>query len=211
VRLLDLDLPDGWALELLSWFRTDERTREIPVIITSVIDQRADTEKLGAFGYLLKPYSRDDLRVMLEKVAALDTFVQKSSKAKSLAPLVMVVDDNEQLLEMLTDFIDAKGYRSVGLTSGADLLERIPEFRPALIMMDIQMPGMDGLETIRRLRAHEDEKLASTPVIAVTAYAMPGDRERCLAAGADEYLSKPVVLTELMEQVERILKKPTNQ
>ncbi len=211
VILLDLDLPDGLALELLSWFRTDERTREIPVIITSVIDQRADTEKLGAFGYLLKPYSRDDLRVMLEKVAALDTFVQKSSKAKSLAPLVMVVDDNEQLLEMLTDFIDAKGYRSVGLTSGADLLERIPEFRPALIMMDIQMPGMDGLETIRRLRAHEDEKLASTPVIAVTAYAMPGDRERCLAAGADEYLSKPVVLTELMEQVERILKKPTNQ
>jgi CheY-like chemotaxis protein len=71
--------------------------------------------------------------------------------------------------------------------------------------MDIQMPDMDGLETIRRLRAFPDPELASTPVIAITALAMPGDRENCLQAGANEYLSKPIRLKELVSMIQKML------
>jgi CheY-like chemotaxis protein len=71
--------------------------------------------------------------------------------------------------------------------------------------MDIQMPDMDGLETIRHLRLIPDLGLASVPVIAITALAMPGDRERCLEAGANEYISKPIRLKELVSMIQRIL------
>jgi CheY-like chemotaxis protein len=82
------------------------------------------------------------------------------------------------------------------------------EERPALILMDIQMPALDGLEATRRLRAHTD--LANTPIIALTALAMPGDRERCLAAGVNDYLSKPLSLKQLLNLIESYLHHPLN-
>jgi CheY-like chemotaxis protein len=71
--------------------------------------------------------------------------------------------------------------------------------------VDIQMPGMDGFEVIRRLRGHSDPGVQATPILAVTALAMAGDRERCLAAGANDYLSKPIVLKQLLECVRGLL------
>jgi CheY-like chemotaxis protein len=75
------------------------------------------------------------------------------------------------------------------------------------MLVDIQMPGMDGMETMRRVRAHPDPVIASTPMIAVTALAMTGDREACLQAGANEYMSKPLVMKKLLGQIEKTLKK----
>ena len=83
--------------------------------------------------------------------------------------------------------------------NGAAALSRAHDAKPDLILMDIQMPGMDGLEAIRRIRA--TPRLAAIPIIAVTALAMAGDRERCLAAGADDYLSKPVSLKGLVTTI----------
>jgi CheY-like chemotaxis protein len=82
-------------------------------------------------------------------------------------------------------------------------VECVRERRPALILMDIQMPVMDGLAAIREIRA--DPQSADTPIVALTALAMPGDRERCLAAGSTDYLSKPVSLKTLAELVRRLL------
>jgi PAS domain S-box-containing protein len=113
------------------------------------------------------------------------------------APIILITDDNQILLDMLTDFLGSQKYRTARAHSGKELLEKIEAIKPDVILMDIQMPGMDGLETIRRVRNHRDAAIAATPIIAVTAIVMPGDREHCLAAGANEYLSKPLNLKHL--------------
>ena len=115
----------------------------------------------------------------------------------SNTPLILVADDNAMVLQMLADFLEMQGYRVIKVSSGVELLERVSETPPDLMLVDIQMPRMDGLETIRRIRSNKDTAIAAIPVIAVTALAMPGDRERCLNAGANEYVSKPLKLNEL--------------
>jgi CheY-like chemotaxis protein len=91
--------------------------------------------------------------------------------------------------------------------SGMELMQKVAEILPDLILMDIQMPGMDGLETIRRIRSHSIPAVASIPTIAITALAMPGDRERCLQAGANEYMSKPVELQKLVSTIQKLTEK----
>jgi signal transduction histidine kinase/ActR/RegA family two-component response regulator len=123
----------------------------------------------------------------------------------SSSPMILITDDNTIVLEMLTDFLDAKKYQTATAQNGKQLLEKIESVKPDIILMDIQMPGMDGLQTIRRVRNHKDAAIASTIIIAVTALAMSGDRERCLEAGANEYISKPLKLEELTKAIEYLL------
>jgi PAS domain S-box-containing protein len=123
----------------------------------------------------------------------------------SKQPVVMVVDDNEINVETLADFLETQQFRVNVAQSGQEFLANVETVRPNIILMDIQMPGLDGLEVIRRLRAHREPAVAKTPIIAITALAMPGDRERCLAAGADEYMSKPVGLQALAQMIRRFL------
>jgi CheY-like chemotaxis protein len=101
---------------------------------------------------------------------------------------VLLAEDNAMNLTMLTDYLQAKGYRVSAASTGREVLERVQEERPAVILMDIQMPDMDGLATIQQLQA--DPVLHTIPIIALTALAMPGDRERCLNAGARAYLAE---------------------
>jgi CheY-like chemotaxis protein/anti-sigma regulatory factor (Ser/Thr protein kinase) len=118
-------------------------------------------------------------------------------------PLILLAEDNETTIHLLTDHLVRLGYRVTAARTGAEALQRAQEERPALIVMDMQMPGMDGLEATRRIR--EDAALAGLPIIALTALAMPGDDERFLAAGASEYLSKPVDLKKLVRAIEKHL------
>ena len=120
-------------------------------------------------------------------------------------PLVMLVDDDEINAHAVADYLESKQLRVILAHSGREFLERVTSVRPTIILMDIQMPGMDGLEVIRRVRAHEDPAIAITPVIAITALAMAGDREKCLAVGANEYLSKPLSLKNLIHCISEIL------
>jgi len=123
----------------------------------------------------------------------------------SKSPLVMFADDNKMVLGMVADFLETKRYRVIKVRSGTELLERAAEFHPDIMLVDIQMPGMDGMETIRRIRSHADPLVAAAPVIAVTALAMPGDRETCLRAGANDYMSKPVRLKALAAAIQKLL------
>jgi CheY-like chemotaxis protein len=117
--------------------------------------------------------------------------------------VILLAEDNIFNQQAFTDLLTAKGYVVVLAVNGADALERAEECNPALILMDIQMPVMDGLEATRRLREHP--QFAQIPIIALTALAMPGDRERCLAAGANDYLTKPVSLKKLLSLIQTFL------
>jgi CheY-like chemotaxis protein len=121
------------------------------------------------------------------------------------SPLVIIADDNETVLQMVADFLETKQYRVLKVRSGIELLERVTEVYPDILLVDIQMPEMDGLETIRSIRAHADPLIAVLPVIAITALAMPGDCELCLQAGANEYMSKPLKLLELVAAIQKLI------
>jgi PAS domain S-box-containing protein len=117
---------------------------------------------------------------------------------------VLAADDNETVVNALADFLRTQGCEVTAVNSGEELLERAAEEHPQVVLVDIQMPGMDGLEVMRRLRLHPDPAVAEAPIIAITALAMPGDRQRCLEAGANEYLSKPLRLPYLLEVMRRL-------
>jgi two-component system, cell cycle response regulator DivK len=114
---------------------------------------------------------------------------------------VLIVEDNEKNMKLFRDILQAVGYTPLEASSGEEALVLAAEEGPALVLMDIQLPGLDGAEALQRLRA--DERTAGVPVLALTAQAMQGDRERFLAAGFDGYLSKPVDVDELIETVRR--------
>lgn len=112
---------------------------------------------------------------------------------------VLVVEDNEKNMKLFRDVLGATGYRTLEATTGGEAVLLATEQAPDLVLMDIQMPDVDGVEALRRLRA--DERSAAIPVLAVTAQAMQGDREHFLAEGFDGYLSKPVNVRELIGTV----------
>jgi two-component system cell cycle response regulator DivK len=114
---------------------------------------------------------------------------------------ILVVEDNEKNMKLFRDVLQAKGYRTLEATTGARAVELTTEHEPDLVLMDVQLPDIDGLEALGRLRA--EERTASIPVLAVTAQAMHGDRERFLAAGFDGYLSKPVNILDLVATVKQ--------
>ena len=114
---------------------------------------------------------------------------------------ILVVEDNEKNMKLLRDVLRAKGYRTLEATTGRRAVELAAEHCPDLVLMDIQLPDIDGVEALGRLR--RDRRTASIPVLAVTAQAMYGDRERFLTAGFDGYVSKPVDIVELLGTVQQ--------
>jgi two-component system cell cycle response regulator DivK len=119
-------------------------------------------------------------------------------------PQILVVEDNEKNMKLFRDVLLATGYRTLEATTGAHAVELATLHAPHLILMDIQLPDVSGIEALRRLRA--DPRTASVPVVALTAQAMEGDRERYLAVGFDAYLSKPLNVADLIGTVERYCK-----
>jgi two-component system cell cycle response regulator DivK len=121
----------------------------------------------------------------------------------SEAPVVLIVEDNERNLKLVRDVLGHAGYRTLGACDGEMGVALARSHRPNLILMDIQLPGMDGVEALALLRA--DSATAAIPVIALTAFAMKDDRERFLAAGFHDYVEKPVSVRELPGQVRAVI------
>ena len=114
---------------------------------------------------------------------------------------ILVVEDNEMNMKLFRDVLIATGYRALEATTGGEAVGLAVEHTPDLVLMDIQLPDFDGVEVLRRLRT--DDRTAAIPVLAVTAQAMLGDRERFLAAGFDGYISKPLNVGELIGTVQQ--------
>jgi CheY-like chemotaxis protein len=120
-----------------------------------------------------------------------------------ISPLILLAEDNAANIATFTSYLEAKGYRILSAINGQQAIKLTKLHHPDLILMDIQMPVMDGMEAIKLIRLDPD--LVNIPIIALTALAMTGDREKCLKAGANEYLSKPVKLRDLFLSIQKLL------
>ncbi len=120
--------------------------------------------------------------------------------------LILIVEDNEKNRKLVRDVFQVKGYKTIESETAEEGIRMAQESQPALILMDIQLPGIDGLTALKQLRA--DEKTKGIPVIAVTASAMTNKREQMLAEGFDGYQTKPLSINEFLAEVERVLAKP---
>ena len=117
--------------------------------------------------------------------------------------VILVIEDNEQNLYLMRFLLEKHGFTVAEATDGLKGVEMASEIKPNLILLDIQLPKMDGYAVARALRKNVD--LAGTPIVAVTSYAMVGDREKVLEAGADGYIEKPIDPERFIEQIKKYL------
>lgn len=117
-----------------------------------------------------------------------------------MSPLILITEDDPLSLKLMRDVLNASGYRTVEAMTGPDAIEQAAKSHPDAVIMDIGLPGLDGVEATRQIKA-----AWSVPVIAVTAYAMPGDEERMRQAGSDAYLTKPLRFGEFLALLQRLV------
>jgi HAMP domain-containing protein/signal transduction histidine kinase/CheY-like chemotaxis protein len=203
---LDLGLGDMDGFVLLDLMRREDATSAIPIYVISGGERAEDALRLGATEVIEKPAERERLSELFAAVAKQKRRKPAASPAKRKSAgnnrelagkRLLIVDDDIRNIYSLTSVLEARGAQIVHAErgqEGIDLLEAHPDIDVALI--DIMMPEMDGYETMRRIRANP--KIADIPLVAVTAKAMKGDRQKCLDAGASDYIAKPVDIDVLM-------------
>jgi two-component system cell cycle response regulator DivK len=120
-------------------------------------------------------------------------------RRESMAKTVLIVEDNELNMKLFHDLLEANGYETLQTRSGVEAISLARKHKPDLILMDIQLPEVSGLDVIKWLK--EDEKTRSIPIIAVTAFAMKGDEERIREGGCEAYISKPISITMFLDTV----------
>ena len=130
-------------------------------------------------------------------------FAGRSPKGGGAAKTVLIVEDNELNMKLFHDLLDAHGYATIETRNGMDALRLAREHRPNLILMDIQLPEVSGLEVTKWLK--EDDDLRNIPVVAVTAFAMKGDEERIRRGGCEAYISKPITIGTFIATVRRFI------
>jgi two-component system cell cycle response regulator DivK len=118
--------------------------------------------------------------------------------------LILIVEDNEKNLKLVRDVLQVKGYETVEAGTAEDGIKLARERKPALVLMDIQLPGMNGIDALKALRA--DQQTAAIPVVAITASVMQQDRQQIMKAGFDGFIEKPVNLKNLLETVQQGVK-----
>lgn len=120
-----------------------------------------------------------------------------------MSKTVLIVEDNELNMKLFHDLLDAHGYKTLQTKDGMEALAMVRQHRPDLILMDIQLPEVSGLEVIKWIK--EDDNLRSIPVVAVTAFAMKGDEEKMREGGCDAYIAKPISVGKFIETVKQFL------
>jgi two-component system, cell cycle response regulator DivK len=127
-----------------------------------------------------------------------------------MSAVILYIEDNPDNMILVKRAIEALGHQFVGMPNGIEGLKKADELNPDLILLDINLPDIDGYEIARRLRASGNQRLLYVPIIAITANALKGDAEKALEAGCDVYMSKPINIRELWARVEGLLEATTH-
>jgi PAS domain S-box-containing protein len=212
--LTDATMPEMDGFELAEEIRKNPRFSGITILMLTSAGQRGDAARcraLGLEGYLTKPVSQSELLDAVLRVAgskrltAKPTLVTRHSLREERRPLsILLAEDNAVNQLLASRLLEKHGHRVVTASTGRAVLERLEKETFDLILMDIQMPEMDGFEATAAIRKAEESTGKHLPIIAMTAHAMEGDRERCLAAGMDGYVSKPIQAKDLIDAIDKL-------
>ncbi len=214
--LLDLQMPGMDGEQVVRAIRADRRLDTLRIVLLTSIGVRGDARKfqsLACAAYLTKPVRQSQLldalaeslvRVSEPEDAQGQGIITRHSLAEGSQKNVRILlaEDNPVNQKVAMRILEKAGHRVDAVASGAEAVAALGRIPYDLVLMDIQMPEMDGLAATREIRQKEG-RVRHTPIIAMTAHAMKGDRERCLATGMDDYVSKPVRPRELLDVVER--------
>ncbi|MBW2368980.1 MAG: response regulator [Deltaproteobacteria bacterium] len=204
--LMDVQLPDMNGLSATRRIKNDPKTGKIPVVALTAYAMKKD-EKMaldaGCDGYMSKPIDTKNFLSFVSK--HISNGNGKSHPAKSIGkPAILIVDDDPMNVKFLDTLLTKEGFHTAKAYDGSEALEKIREDSPAMILLDIMMPGIDGFQVTRKLKA--DPATRDIPIILITALDSAGDKARGMEAGADEFLNKPVNKTELIARVKSLLK-----
>jgi signal transduction histidine kinase/CheY-like chemotaxis protein/HPt (histidine-containing phosphotransfer) domain-containing protein len=213
IILSDVHMPDMDGWELAATLRRRQEYDAIRILIMPSAGMRGDADRcreLRIDGYLTKPVVMEELHGALVAVISGhqpgDIVTRHSVRESHSRCAVLVVDDVEINRELLRATLEKQGHRIVMAGNGREAVERFSQERFDLIFMDMQMPVLDGYGAVREIREMEQTRhLSRTPIVAMTAYAMQGDREKCLAAGVDAYLSKPARAAEIVATINQLV------
>jgi two-component system sensor histidine kinase/response regulator len=218
LALIDADMPvvDGFALaaDVLS----NPKLSKIPVIMLTTTGQRGDAARcrqMGIAAYISKPVKQsgllDAIVTVLGKVTKEEpgrALVTRHSLRESGSRLrILLAEDNPVNQKMAVAVLERRGHSVKPVSSGKAVLQILEGERFDLVLMDVQMPDMNGFAATAAIRNREKEAGYHTPIIAMTAHAMKGDRERCLQVGMDDYVAKPIQSEQLFEVIERVIKR----
>ena len=170
-------------------------------MVISVLDDSSQVIAAGADYCLAKSPTHAQMHRALQAVALKRNGSVQSNTAV-VQPLILLAEDHEANINTFSSYLIAKGFDLILARNGLEAVARAQTDKPDLILMDIQMPQMSGLDAIRKIRENVDTAVSQIPIVAVTALAMPGDREACLEAGANGYLSKPISLRRLVDTIQ---------
>ena len=217
--VLDALMPDMDGFELAQRILSLAHCGSIPLVMLSSSGARNDAQRsrdAGITAYLAKPVSRAELHLVLARVLHLNLDVPASfakvnvSQEAPRALDLLLVEDNAINQKLAIALLERWGHRVTVAENGEVALDRVSKHTFDAILMDMMMPVMDGLEATRRIRAMETSA-ARVPIVAMTANAMESDRERCLEAGMDEYISKPIKAQELLALLQNLGRSGTHE
>jgi CheY-like chemotaxis protein len=228
VAFLDFQMPEMDGLELAAAIRQLRPAEKLPVVILSSLGQREkQPEELGLAAFLIKPVKASQLYNVLVTLfkPAESAVASQGDSISSLNPAggqfnselgeqhplrILLAEDNTTNQKLALRLLQRLGYRADIAANGLEVLESLRRQPYDVVLMDVQMPEMDGLEATRSIReaerqaAEEGRRGRRTPIVAMTAHAMSGDRDLCFAAGMDGYISKPIHLQTLVETIARV-------
>jgi CheY-like chemotaxis protein len=198
MALLDIHMPDLGGLELVRAIHADPMISGVRLMIMTSMGRHGDAEemrRLGIAGSVSKPVRPSELRRLLSSERALPASDESRQTVRDdlrLGCRILLVEDNPVNREVALGMLGIMGCGADLAANGREAIEAVARREYDLILMDCQMPEMDGFEATRKIREWEKKhKPTTTPIIALTAHALEGDRDACLASGMDDYLSKP--------------------
>lgn len=217
--ITDCMMPEMDGFELAERISKDPDLTTTTIIMLTSAGERGDAArclKLGISAYLLKPIRQSELLFTISKVlneptptAAQPSLITRHSIRESKRQLhILLAEDNAVNQKLATRMLERMGHTVIVASNGKKVLECLEHEKFDLILMDVQMPEMDGLQATRAVRELEKATGEHIPIVAMTAYAMKGDKEKCLEAGMDGYVAKPINAQELFETIENLLGAP---